>query len=429
MDHMEQMKEMIRREIQSIEGLEERVAFKEMIEGVFLALYETNETMYKRLESRVMDELAYDINRYQIKTGLVERAYLDQSHHLMAAVCQEDLEKPVYKASDLREKIKDQGEVCLTTVFVQCDALELKNFYKDQGSFTGILYAEKEYPVPVTAKMTRRYLSEIEHLYHLFMKNGVPWKTVNAPYFFKMADICIGNIPEEIPDDVPVTGLGMDFGAYNPYIHYDMVPIWNIRRLKLDSVGFPVACEDHENYEHTISVRQYGAEHAYLVEDRSGIRHIRQNGDRLLITGKAANAKKWDVYMIQNGQEHKIDRYTYPVMENFRKDGFAERFKIRAGQPVKTKGELRRFILGFGLEDYIEYQDCGLEEPGSGRGETYPMNFFMQEEVRERKGKRLLRLYFRPKSQKEWLLRDVASFITSEVQELYPEYQCEGVLL
>ena len=71
MDHMEQMKEMIHREIQSIEGLEERVAFKEMIEGVFLALYEANETMYKRLESRVMDELAYDINRYQIKTGLV----------------------------------------------------------------------------------------------------------------------------------------------------------------------------------------------------------------------------------------------------------------------------------------------------------------------------------------------------------------------
>ena len=426
---MDQMKEMIRREIQSIEGLEERVAFKEMIEGVFLALYETNESMYKRLESRVMDELAYDINRYQIKTGIVERAYLDQSHHLMAAVCTEDMERMTYKAADLREKIETQGKVCLTTVFVQCDVLELRSFYKNQDSFTGLLYAEKEYKVPIKAEIAKRYLSEIEHLYHLFMKNGVPWKTVNAPYFFKMTDIYITDIPEEIPDDVPVTGLGMDFGAYNPYIHYDIVPIWNIRKLKLDSVGFPVACEDHENYEHTISIRQYGAKHAYLVEDRSGIYHIRQNGDRLLITGKAANARKWDVYMIQNDQEHKIDRYTYPVMENFRKDGFAERFKIRAGQPVKTKGELRRFILGFGLEDYIEYQDCRLEEPGNGMGETYSMNFFMKEEVREQKGKRHLLLYFKPKSPKEWLLRDLASFISSEVQELYPEYQCEGVLL
>ncbi len=429
MDHLEQMKEMIHREIQSIEGLRERAAFKEMMEGVFLALYETNEKMYKRLESRVMDELAYDINRYQIKTGLVEQAYLDQSHHFMNAVCEEDMEKRAYKAADLRKKIESQGKACLTTVFVQCDVLKLKDFYKNQDSFTGVLYAEKEYPVPVKAEMAKRYLSEIEHLYHLFMKNGVPWKTINAPYFFKMADICIAGIPEGIPDEALVTGLGVDFGDYNQYIHYDMIPIWNIRRLKLESVGFPVACEDHENYEHTISVHQYGAEHAYLVEDKSGIRHIRQNGDRLLITGKVANAKKWDVYMIRNGREYKIDRYTYPVMENFRKDGFSERFRIRTGQPVKTTGELRRFILGFGLEDYIEYQDCGLKGPGSGTGETYPMNFFMREEVREQKGKRLLLLYFKPKSQKEWLLRDLASFISSEVQELYPEYQCEGVLL
>jgi len=429
MGHAEQMKDMIRREIQSIEGLQERVAFKEMMEGVFLALYEANEQMYKQLESRVMDELAYDINRYQIKTGLVERDYFDKSHHFMAAVCEGDLEKAPYKASELREKAKSLGKVCLATVFVQCDVLELEGFYKDQDSFSGVLYAGGEYPVPIKAEAAKRYLSEIEHLYHLFIKNGVPWKTVNAPYFFKMADICITAVPKEIPEDAVVTGFGMDFGAYNQYVRYDMVPIWNIRKLTLDSVGFPVACDDHENYEHTISVRQYGENHAYLVEDKGGIRHIRQNGHKLLITGRAANARKWDVYMIRNGREHKTDRYPYPIMENFRKDGFSERFRMRAGQPVKTKGELRRFILGFGLEDYIEYQDCELKGQKDARKETYPMNFFMQEEVREQKGKRVLLLYFRPKSQKGWLLRDLASFISSEVQELYPEYQCEGVLL
>ena len=34
------MKDLIHREIQSISGLAERVAFKDMMEGVFLALYE-----------------------------------------------------------------------------------------------------------------------------------------------------------------------------------------------------------------------------------------------------------------------------------------------------------------------------------------------------------------------------------------------------
>lgn len=39
MDHMEDMRELIRQEIQSISSLEERVAFKNLMEQVFLELY------------------------------------------------------------------------------------------------------------------------------------------------------------------------------------------------------------------------------------------------------------------------------------------------------------------------------------------------------------------------------------------------------
>ena len=49
MDRNEDIREMIRTEIQSISVLEERIAFKEMMEGVFLNLYEKNEEMYLSL--------------------------------------------------------------------------------------------------------------------------------------------------------------------------------------------------------------------------------------------------------------------------------------------------------------------------------------------------------------------------------------------
>ena len=84
---------MIRREIQSIRVIEERVAFKNLMEGVFLALYDTNEQMYSDLEKRVQDELAYDVNRYLIKTGVIERQYFDASHHLMSPMDDADLHK------------------------------------------------------------------------------------------------------------------------------------------------------------------------------------------------------------------------------------------------------------------------------------------------------------------------------------------------
>lgn len=93
MNQKEDMREMIRREIQSIRVIEERVAFKNLMEGVFLALYDTNEQMYSDLEKRVRDELAYDVNRYLIKTGVIERQYFDASHHLMSPMDDADLHK------------------------------------------------------------------------------------------------------------------------------------------------------------------------------------------------------------------------------------------------------------------------------------------------------------------------------------------------
>ncbi|MDR2021996.1 MAG: hypothetical protein LBQ71_01800 [Hungatella sp.] len=429
MDQIEEMKAMIRDEIQSISNLEERIVFKSLMEGVFLELYETNVKMYRMLEERVMNDLAYDINRYLIRTGLMERTYLDKSHHLMSPICEEDLEMASYKIFDVREKLKTEGKFCLATVFLECDALKVGEILKNQEDFTGILRAGKEYPVNIRLERSERYGKEIEHLYHLFMKNGIPWKTINAPYLFKMADICITGLPEEAGDGESVTNFGADFGKYNRFVHYDMIPIWNVRHLKLESVGFPIACSDHENFEHVISIRDYGTEHAYLVEEKAGIRSVRQSGDKLLVTGQVENAKKWDIYMIRSGGDHKIDRYTYPLMENLRKDGFAERFQRKMGQAVKTKGELERFIRGFGLEDFIEYQDCALKENGMEFLETYSMNFFIEDEIRDREGKKQLILYFKPKGKETWLLRDLASFISSEVQEHFPEYECGGKLV
>ena len=60
---MADMEEMIKEEISRIGGLKERVVFKDVIERLFLSLYETNQEMYRELESRIMDDLVFDLNR------------------------------------------------------------------------------------------------------------------------------------------------------------------------------------------------------------------------------------------------------------------------------------------------------------------------------------------------------------------------------
>lgn len=429
MNRMEEMKQMIRKEVQSISSLEERVVFKELMEGVFLSLYETNEQMYRRLEERVMNDLVYDINRYLIRTGLMERAYLDKSHHVMTAMCKEDIDLPIYTAGEIRKELAEKGKFRLTTIFLQCDALEVKTIIEKKAIYSAVLKAGEDYTISIQLEPGERYLKKIENLYHLFLKNGIPWQTVNAPYLFKMVDVVITKLPEEMPDKQAITNLLMDFDDFNSIVHYDMIPIWNVDSLVLESVGFPIACGDYENYEHVVSIRGFGSEHAYLVDDKAGIKKVRQNGEKLMVTGRVPKSQKWDIYMIRKGEDNKIDRYTYPIMENVRKDSFAERFQIKTGQMIKTKGELERFIKGFGLEDYLEYQSCALDEPDTVQQETYSMNFFMEDEIRDRKGKKQLTLYFKINRKETWLLRDLASFISSEVQELYPEYQCGGKLV
>lgn len=427
MGHTNDMKEMIRKEIRSISSLDERVAFKDLMEGVFLALYEANEKMYQDLEHRIMDDLAYDINRYCIQTGLVEKSFFDSSHHIMSAMQEDDLVQPAHTVSDIKEALEEDGSYRLTTVFLQCDYLIYNEILKKSNSFQAVMIADKEYPVQIHLKRSMRYLNQIEYLYHLFMANGIAWQTVNAPYIFKMADVCIDALPEDIGAEATITDLRLNCDEYNQFVCYDMVPIWNLVHVKLGSVGFPIACGDHRNYEHVVSIGQYGGENAYLVSEKSGIQNVRQTKDKLLITGKINTVKKWDVYIIRNGEEHKIDKYTYPVMRNLKSDNFSERFQRKNQRKVKTKAELERIIRGFGLQEFIEYQDCWLTND-SVLQETYSMNFFMEDEIRDETAEKKLVFAFKSNKKEEWLLRDLISFIVSEIQELYPEYHCCGIL-
>lgn len=429
---MEIMKAMIQKEIQSISSLEERVAFKELMEGVFLSLYETNLKMYEELERRVKDDLDYDKNRYYIKTGIIEKEFFDASHHLLFPMEEKDLVGNLYSMKEIRQAITEEGAFPLMKVMLCCDFLELQKLLQAQPVFEGVIETQEpdgEWKVEVHLRENREYLEKIAYLYFLFIRNGIPWQTVNASYLYKMADVVVTGLPEGITGEEKIKQVTIQFGEYSRIIRKDIIPVWNVRRLELESVGFPTPCEDHRNFEHQISLRQQGAEHAYLVEDDRNIQTISQNGERLRIVCEAGEAKKWGIYQIRSSEEQKIDRYTFPVMENGREESFAEKYQRKWNQQIRTKTELTHFIKGFGLEDYVSYQYCQIEEEFPGRQETYSMNFFVQDEIRDKAAQKKLILYFRPGKKEEWLQRDILSFLVSEVQRVYPEYECGGILL
>lgn len=432
MDQTENMKEMIRCELQSISSLEDRVALKELMERVFLPLYDTNLEMYRELERRIREELAYDVNRYLIRTGIVEQRYVDLTHHLMAPMDNGDLEENSYRMDELLEALQTEGEYPLMTVMLQCDFLELKGLWKKDPEFIGTIETEnpkRTWKIKVKLRKNTRYLEKTAELYRLFIKNGIPWQTINAPYLYKMADVVLADAEEGLTGKEKIKKIEIQFGQCSSFIRYHMVPLWNVRRLLLDSVGFPVPCEDHQNYEHIISVQEYGTGHAYLADDDQELGSVVQRENKLFIVSRAGEAKKWSIYTIRNGTESRIDYEAYPVMKNHRAESFSEGFRRRWNLDIKTRAELARFIRGFGMEDFVRYQDCEVLDRYEEEPETYSMNPFVEDEIRDTSAQKKLVLYFKPGAREAWLQRDAASFLVSEVQRLYPEYECGGKLL
>lgn len=429
---MDDMKAMIRKEIHSIGKLEDRIVFKELMERVFLPLYETNTRMYHSLENRVMDDLAYDINRYSIRTGIIEREFLDPSNQMLNAVCPEDeVPQETYTIETIRENLSETGKYLIGTIFIQCDTLQLKELVNSDRCYDGIIKTDREYSIQIKLQFSKKYLMQIEHLYRLFVKNGIPWQTVNAPYFFKMIDVFATGISEEAGDEECITDFKVDLGEYNSAVNYYMIPVWNVRRLTLKSFGFPIPCEDRKNYEHVINLNKYNTENSFLVDEEEQILHVRQNGDSLVLTETISEPKKWKVRMIVVDREDSFSDYTLPMMENLRKDGFSERYQRKTGRKIRTKAELERYILGFGLNEYLEFQGYKILERGNRKSlkETYSMNYFIDDEIRIQTEQMELLLYFKGKGKFEWLYRDFASFITSELQEIYPEFNCGGIMI
>lgn len=427
---MADMEELIKREVNQITDLKERVAFKDVVEQIFLSLYETNKEMYSVLEHRIMDDLAFDINRYRICTGIVEKEYVDRSHHLLTPMREQDLTEKVYDIRSMGKEFLEKGFCYVKTLFMECDFTKIQRLLQ-KGKFGGRIRTDQgDYPAEFVLKMNEAYLKEIAHLYEMFISNGIEWQTVNAPYLHKFVDVhLVSDGILSLPKKERIVDMEPELAEFSEWAHENYIPIWNIGKTVMDGAGFPVPCEDHKSYEHTISLKEYGDEHVYLIDDVRHVISVRQTPKRLMIMGDEPDAKRWKVYVIRSGENRKFEHFTYPIMTNQRRDDFVERFFKRQGKNVKTALELTRFIRGYELEEYVSFEGYELTERSGRTPETYSMNSFIIDEIRDYDYKKCLLLKFKGKGRHAFLFRDVMSFLVSEVQLLYPEYLCEGVLL
>lgn len=426
------MKEMIQEQLNHIQKLDERVLLKELLNGVFMGLYEKNEEMYNALEQRVFDEIEYDKHSYSIQTSIIEKKDYDRTHHLLAPILEEDIEEKVYDLEAILNAMNENQPYFMLKVFLKVDYLVFRDIINADEKFRGIIHTDKRnYEAYFKIEMNKDYQNKIHQLYKIFIKNGIPWRTINAPYISKMVNVYLINCTESINLEEEIVEIDIDFGQYAKYVQYDLVPVWNVKRLELTSTGFPMPCEDHINYEHLISIKEYGVDNGYLVEDsEEQIQYVRHNKENLTVVGKIPEAQQWYVYMIIREKATKLDQYKYPLMTNSQKRSFTEHLNKQTGMVIKTKAELVRLIESYKFNTYFQFKEFKIENiQDSQSAETYNLNEFIIDEIRDSNYTKKLILYFTSTDSHLFIIRDLLSFIISEIQLFYPEYQCEGKLI
>ncbi len=426
------MDERIYEKLNDIKDLEDRVLLKKIMSSVFEALEEHSKDRINAIEKRVFNEVPYIKEKYNIYSTIVKRDKLDATDDFLYPMTAEDVEEKTYDVAEILEALENNETKNIFKVFLKCDYLIFKEFIEKDFNIKGrITTNKKTYKADFKIIENRQYINKISKLYKSFIKNNIPWTTLNNPYIYKFADVVLAGIEGNINKDENISSIEVDFGEYAKFIEYNMVPLWNIKELSLKCEGFPVPCIDKVSHEHEISIVKEGTKNGYLVDEENDyFNYVTFTKEAVIICANADKPVNWRVLCVVDSHKNKNKKYKYELMTNEVKVNFTNKLAFEKPYTIKTKTELARLINSYKVSKDLVFNEVKLIEnyPEESK-QTYEVNDFIIDEIREENIKKFLVLYFEPVNKENYLNKDILSFLVSEIQLLYPEYKCEGRLI
>ncbi|MCT4584561.1 MAG: hypothetical protein N4A54_06520 [Peptostreptococcaceae bacterium] len=426
------MLDKIQKRISEMDNLRDRATLKELLNDILIPLYEHDNFMFETLNKRIFDEIEYEDNDFSIYTTVVSKIDYDPLNYFLHPIInnktKEDLNTNI-KESLNKDKIK------LDEVFLKLDYLKLNELLRKDISFSGKLITDKNsYDAKFRLEKNKSFKEKIENLYKVFIKNNIRWKTFNTTYLKKILDIYLIDFDiKQINYDEKIIDYQIDFLQYKEFIKVDIVPLWNIENKKLSTTGFPMPCEDKINYEHKIEIIDEDDKESYLLNSiENNIKNIRQTKNGLIIIVEEDQPKEWEVLRLINKKESKLDRYEYEIISNKKDNSFINRLNNYNNSNIKTKAELKRLLNSFELSKNMEFIGLNIANEYDKEIQTYNMNDFIEDEIRECESNRLMILKLKINEENknlEFLKRDKLSFLISEIQMYFPEYKCVGELI
>ena len=413
--------------IPELDNLEERDLFKAIISGSTIELYKHVKEEYAALERRIFEEAPKALRMPNLYTCVVDAEKYDMTDANMFPMFPEDLRKTEIDATEMISAVGNNREFYLYTCMIKADFLEIKKLLQNPRKFKGIIENEfGETPAEFILKPNEKYLKKIEELYDVAKLNFLPWRSVNSAYLYKIFDVFVVAI-EQWDDQLEVRKVSTEFDEFSEKILYNPLPIWNIWETTIKANSYPQPAVDRKFFEHYLYKKQFNEGHDYLLKHSDFvIRNIfRRNGDVYIICD-SDSPNDWDFYEFFPAPDQK--NYENILLSNAQDESFSRNMIEFFGQRIKTRTELVRFFNSFQCKKFLTFVDAKIKNK-SRKIETYSMENFIDFEFRTGDRSQTFEFSFRPADEDFYLNRDILSFLITEIQHFFPEYQCVGKLV
>ncbi|MCI6810801.1 MAG: hypothetical protein SOX11_07670 [Lachnospiraceae bacterium] len=401
-------REYLQKQLGGIRDIEERKEARELLLEGFLALYTLTEGKYQVLEERIEKELTLPGKAFAIYTTIVKKEDRDPINGFWYPLCSADLKPGL-----------DEGR---KTIYLAGNDESMKAFLQQKQ----ILGTEEKTGRRVNFRLEKasRYEDCIKKLYGLFQENQVPWQTVPMGHLERFVDL----VPEE--GVLPEETFRISYGVWEGAVREDMVPLWNVEEIQVESKEFRHPCMDEVIYEHIYALGTGRQEDVgILVETEEEFLSVRYEENRVLVKTQKEELGEVKLYLLHQQEVRSSYGYTAPVLSNQRQDSLAARYLQRAGRFIQTPAELRRKVRELSKDFGVELLNYTIFDEVREKALRADMNDCLGNSLFPQDKRNILLFTFGWKKEgglPEYLQESWLRYLLSQLQLEYLEYQCRG---
>ena len=403
---------------------------------MFFELNLEMEERFREIKDKFLEAKINEISEYEdifVETVLVEKEDVFKMDGVFFPV--------VDKIDIIDENYKD---IYLENVYLNLDLRKINEV--SEREFAGWINIDgNNYEIKVKVVRDKSYFDEIKKLHNAFELNGKSWKTINMAHFMRCYKVKLVEYDFEMERDILEKiqngdcEITYDFEEIQDRVLRNRELLWNIERKKIISTIFVRPTKIDLSFEYTINFEDNEQILVSNHQNEDILCCYYSGKNKLNIISKKNTGDVWDIFsikpiekcrkMLEIFEKNSEKQENYFHFTNFKNESFIDKIQ-KKNKNTRSRAFLEKYFLEYEfVKDEIILKDINFKENIEGNLDIYDCNENLRNEFQreyfDKKPK--LNLFVEIKNFNEYS-EDKVSFLISEIQNNYIEFECRGYL-